>query len=100
MPVAVWLPGGYPREAPLLFVEPTPDMMISPGHAFVDAGGRVRSSYAVNWDPARWPPLHHLPIRSDRPLQNGPLFEYGVHSSFAVNCPPPQHWARTCPMPS
>ncbi len=57
MPVGMWMPVGYPGEAPLLFVEPTPDMIVSPGHPFVDASGRVRSSYAAHWDASRWAAL-------------------------------------------
>jgi UEV domain len=54
IPVAVWLPERYPSQAPQLFVEPTPDMMISTNHAFVDASGGVRSSYIASWDASRW----------------------------------------------
>jgi UEV domain len=54
IPVAIWLPEKYPAQPPQLFVEPTPDMMISPGHAFVNASGGVRSSYIASWDAARW----------------------------------------------
>lgn len=53
IPVAVWLPEQYPTQPPQLFVEPTADMMISPGHSFVDASGGVRSSYIVSWDASR-----------------------------------------------
>jgi ESCRT-I complex subunit TSG101 len=53
IPVAVWLPERYPSQAPQLFVEPTPDMMISTNHAFVDASGGVRSSYIASWDASR-----------------------------------------------
>ena len=53
IPVGMWLPEGYPRTPPALFVQPTPDMMISRQHAFVDASGAVRSSYIVSWDPSR-----------------------------------------------
>lgn len=51
--MAIWVPEGYPRQAPLLFVEPTADMIISLQHAFVNASGNVRSSYIVSWDDSR-----------------------------------------------
>ena len=34
----------------MLYVRPTPDMIIKPRHSFVDASGFVRSSYVVNWN--------------------------------------------------
>ena len=39
IPVAVWLPERYPLAAPLVYVVPTPDMVIKPRHSFVDASG-------------------------------------------------------------
>ena len=51
IPVELWLPDRYPLEAPMLYVRPTPDMIIKPRHSFVDGSGFVRSSYVVNWNP-------------------------------------------------
>lgn len=39
IPVAVWLPERYPLAPPLVYVVPTPDMVIKPRHSFVDASG-------------------------------------------------------------
>jgi len=56
IPVELWLPDRYPLEAPMLYVRPTPDMIIKPRHSFVDASGFVRSSYVVNWNTRCAPP--------------------------------------------
>ncbi|KAL0026775.1 hypothetical protein WJX77_000858 [Trebouxia sp. C0004] len=39
IPVSLWLPERYPNLAPIMYVVPTPDMIIKPRHAFVDASG-------------------------------------------------------------
>lgn len=49
IPVSLWLPERYPNVAPIMYVVPTPDMIIKPRHAFVDASGVVNSPYLRNW---------------------------------------------------
>ena len=49
IPVSIWLPEGYPRHPPIMYVLPTPDMIIKPHHSFVDASGVVSSPYVRNW---------------------------------------------------
>lgn len=49
IPVALWLPERYPEEAPILYVVPTPDMIIKPRHSFVDSSGVVRNASVVHW---------------------------------------------------
>lgn len=49
IPVSVWLPEDYPNVAPIMYVVPTPDMIIKPRHAFVDASGIVSCTYLRNW---------------------------------------------------
>lgn len=49
IPVSLWLPERYPNVAPIMYVVPTPDMIIKPRHAFVDASGVVNSAYLRNW---------------------------------------------------
>lgn len=74
IPLAIWLVAGYPRETPLVFVEPTPDMMINPRHPFVDASGRVVSAYIRQWDPHT---SNLLDLCADTSIQFGerpPLF--------------------------
>ena len=47
--MAIWLPEGYPRSSPIVYVVPTPDMIIKPNHSFVDRSGIVNSPYMQNW---------------------------------------------------
>eukprot|EP00897_Mesotaenium_endlicherianum_P001066 jgi/Mesen1/10960/ME000096S10543 len=49
IPVTAWLLEGFPRAAPLLYVNPTRDMLIKPRHAFVDASGLVNIPYLREW---------------------------------------------------
>lgn len=49
IPVAVWLPEQFPLAPPIVYVVPTPDMMIKPGHSVVDPSGSVASLYLENW---------------------------------------------------
>lgn len=49
IPVSLWLPETYPNVPPIMYVVPTPDMIIKPRHAFVDASGIVNTPYLRNW---------------------------------------------------
>ena len=49
IPVALWLPERYPDTGPILYVVPTPDMVIKPRHTFVDASGVVHTPSVVHW---------------------------------------------------
>ena len=53
IPVQIWLPEGYARQPPIMYVVPTPTMIIKPNHSFVDASGVVLSPYVRNWIPGR-----------------------------------------------
>ena len=49
IPVSLWLPERYPNVPPIMYVVPTPDMIIKPRHALVDASGIVNTAYLRNW---------------------------------------------------
>ncbi|CAA2977073.1 protein ELC-like [Olea europaea var. sylvestris] len=49
IPVAIWLLESYPRHAPLVFVNPTRDMIIKRPHPFVSPNGVVSIPYIQNW---------------------------------------------------
>ncbi|KAL2541595.1 Protein ELC [Abeliophyllum distichum] len=49
IPVAIWLMESYPRHAPLVFVNPTRDMIIKRPHPFVSPNGVVSIPYIQNW---------------------------------------------------
>ncbi|KAI8546044.1 hypothetical protein RHMOL_Rhmol07G0085200 [Rhododendron molle] len=49
IPVVIWLLEPYPRRAPLVYVNPTRDMVIKRPHSFVDPSGLVSVPYLSNW---------------------------------------------------
>jgi hypothetical protein len=44
IPVIIWLPERYPMHAPLVYVTPTPNMVIKQNHSCVDPSGQVRGA--------------------------------------------------------
>ncbi|KAK1752296.1 tumor susceptibility gene protein [Echria macrotheca] len=51
-PVSIWVPHAYPREAPIVYVTPTENMMVRPGQ-HVDPQGLVYHPYLAGW-PTFW----------------------------------------------
>mmetsp|Transcript_5390 Transcript_5390/g.16321 ORF Transcript_5390/g.16321 Transcript_5390/m.16321 type:complete len:285 (+) Transcript_5390:374-1228(+) len=49
IPVVIWLEEHYPRCAPLVYVRPTPNMVIKHGHTYVDNSGQVAIPLLQNW---------------------------------------------------
>lgn len=49
IPIIIWLMESYPRYPPLVFVNPTRDMVIKRHHSFVNPSGVVSTSYLRNW---------------------------------------------------
>ncbi|CAA0809435.1 Protein ELC [Striga hermonthica] len=49
IPVIIWLMESYPRHAPLVFVNPTRDMIIKRPHPFVSPNGVVSIPYIHAW---------------------------------------------------
>ncbi|KAL2248824.1 protein ELC-like [Sesamum indicum] len=49
IPVIIWLMESYPRHAPLVFVNPTRDMIIKRPHPFVSPNGVVSIPYLHSW---------------------------------------------------
>ncbi|KAK1832026.1 UEV domain-containing protein [Podospora conica] len=47
-PISLWVPHAYPREAPLVYVTPTENMVVRPGQ-HVDAQGQVYHPYLLGW---------------------------------------------------
>ncbi|KAF2740197.1 UEV-domain-containing protein, partial [Polyplosphaeria fusca] len=47
-PVAIWVPHAYPREAPVVYVTPSQDMIVRPGQ-HVGGDGRVYHPYLAQW---------------------------------------------------
>ena len=42
IPLKMFLPEGFPSQPPICYVQPTPNMIIKPGHTMVDGSGMVR----------------------------------------------------------
>lgn len=52
LPSAVWLLETYPRRPPAVFLTPTRDMLVKPGHPLVEPSGLVRAAavpYLATW---------------------------------------------------
>ncbi|XP_042430378.1 protein ELC-like [Zingiber officinale] len=52
LPVAIWLLESYPRRPPAVYLTPTRDMLVKPGHSLVDPSGLVREDtvpYLSSW---------------------------------------------------
>ncbi|KAL5732766.1 hypothetical protein ACOSQ2_032458 [Xanthoceras sorbifolium] len=49
IPVIIWLMETYPRHAPLVYVNPTRDMIIKRPHPYVTPSGLVSVPYLQNW---------------------------------------------------
>ncbi|WFD39768.1 suppressor protein stp22 of temperature-sensitive alpha-factor receptor and arginine permease [Malassezia japonica] len=49
IPVHIWIPRAYPREAPTVYVMPTKDMLVRRS-AYVDPSGRVYAEYMQQWE--------------------------------------------------
>lgn len=47
-PLNIWVPHGYPRESPTVFVVPSQDMAVRPGQ-HVSIEGRVYHPYLAQW---------------------------------------------------
>ncbi|KAH9865963.1 hypothetical protein J1614_008527 [Plenodomus biglobosus] len=47
-PVAIWVPYGYPRQPPIVYITPSPDMVVRPGQ-HVSGDGRVYHPYLAQW---------------------------------------------------
>ncbi|KAF4614691.1 hypothetical protein D9613_003029 [Agrocybe pediades] len=49
IPIAVWLTREYPRQAPIVYVVPTNDILVRPGK-YVDVSGRCNIEYLQHWE--------------------------------------------------
>ena len=48
IPIALWIPREYPRQPPISYVVPTPNMLVKPSK-YVDVSGRCDIEYTQNW---------------------------------------------------
>uniref|UniRef100_V5E4L8 Uncharacterized protein n=1 Tax=Kalmanozyma brasiliensis (strain GHG001) TaxID=1365824 RepID=V5E4L8_KALBG len=107
IPVAYWIPRDYPREPPMAFVAPTPDMAIRKGPN-VDPSGEIGGEYLRRWRNkpeacnlldlvhdcqqmfGREPPPpyqpQHGPSSTQSPLAPGPHpYQHAINSAAGAN---------------
>lgn len=48
IPLVIWLPKGYPHNAPIVSLKPTPEMLIRPS-SHVDVVGRIYHPFLAYW---------------------------------------------------
>lgn len=51
IPINVWITEQYPRSGPLVYVTPTPEMIIKPKHKHCDSTGMCYFPYLSSWNP-------------------------------------------------
>lgn len=49
IPIELFIPEVYPNLAPKIYVRPTPNMIVKPGHKHVDSSGLVYLPYLMSW---------------------------------------------------
>jgi ESCRT-I complex subunit TSG101 len=50
IPIALWITENYPLQPPIVYVTPTPQMIITPRHRHVDSSGFCYLPYLSNWN--------------------------------------------------
>lgn len=50
-PVCIYVPEPYPAYPPIVYLRPTPDMFVVPGHRSADSNGLVYLPYLSEWRP-------------------------------------------------
>ena len=110
IPVTVFLLEAYPRAAPLVYVCPTPDMIVKPRHASVEPSGKVACDCLRQWMPPRSnlvelgrnlstlfsndPPLFSKPPGWTPPPDAAQSFSLGASPPPPSNHPPAQTFAN------
>ncbi|KAF1833396.1 UEV-domain-containing protein [Decorospora gaudefroyi] len=104
-PVAIWVPQAYPREAPMVYVTPSQDMVLRPGQ-HVNTDGRVFHPYLAQWGKywdksslfdflavLRGVFAKEPPVRSKQQQQS----QHNAHAQQAPPPvpPPPAEWRRS-----
>lgn len=89
IPVIIWLMESYPRHPPLVFVNPTQDMIIKRPHPFVNPSGVVSIPYLQNWV---YPSSNLVELARNLTHffgQDPPLYAKGVRQSNPSPSPTP-----------
>jgi len=89
IPIAIWIPSGYPKVPPTCYVTPTKDMRIKPKHKHVDMQGMVYLPYLSQWN-EQSSLVELLTFMSSVFSEAPPVFKA---SAPAAVQPPPPHYA-------
>ena len=54
IPVRVWLKKGYPRDAPVVYINLAPNMEFIEAE-YIEADGKVNLGQIMSWKEVRWP---------------------------------------------
>ncbi|KAI8571554.1 hypothetical protein RHMOL_Rhmol01G0128900 [Rhododendron molle] len=95
IPVVFWLMESYPKHPPLVYVNPTRDMIIKRPHPFVNPSGNVSIPYLHNWV---YPSSNLLDLARDLSLyfaRDPPLYSQRRPSSNNPPNPNPNFAAPT-----
>lgn len=97
-PIVAHIPNSYPTDAPILYVVPTHDLLVSPKCQFVQSDGQVTHPVLTNWNKGstitqvfdqvalafgQTPPLYAAPSGGAKPVQtptNGQTFQSPTQS--------------------
>lgn len=86
IPIEIFIPEAYPNLAPKIYVRPTPNMIVKPGHKHVDSEGLVYMPYLMSWIGVSCSLVglcDHISavFSSDPPLYSKPASPMGSHSA-------------------
>eukprot|EP00798_Chlamydomonas_sp_ICE-L_P014828 gene14828-20881_t len=90
LPINIWLLDRYPYSAPLVYVVPTPNMVIKGGHHYVDSNGQVSTLCLKNWS-AQGSNLVETTLELSHVFGlDPPLYSGGAGARPPPQQPPPQ----------
>jgi ESCRT-I complex subunit TSG101 len=86
IPVELLIKPNYPRDRPLFFVRPTPDMMITPSHPCVDSSnGAVVHPYLTRWLPSDSTLAGLVTVASEAFSSSPPVYARGNSTTPTTN---------------
>uniref|UniRef100_A0A182JGT1 UEV domain-containing protein n=1 Tax=Anopheles atroparvus TaxID=41427 RepID=A0A182JGT1_ANOAO len=98
IPVCIWLMDTHPRNAPICYVKPTPDMRIKVS-AYVDFNGKIYLPYLHDWNPKSADLLDLIQIMSVTFGEVPPVYSKGPETYTPPSYIPPTPATSTSYMP-
>jgi len=103
IPINIWVVDAYPLAPPVIYVTPTPDMVIKPKHRHVDSTGMVYLPYLSTWNATSCNILNLASVMSQIFGQDPPVRAISGPSSSTPQIPtqpPPQPPSQPSSQPS